>query len=105
MQREVITMRLLLTHSCSNLTPHFSRRPGRQQALDLAATHRGIVTFTESKKILKRLGLQIDSTTFYNLQRKEMIGQLSDQEEARMLLQHLEGKKSMSLSTRSIFLT
>jgi hypothetical protein len=74
------------------LEPHVSRRPGRQQALALAATHRGIVTFTESKKILKRLGLQIDSTTFYNLQRKEMIGQLSDQEEARMLLQHLEGK-------------
>ena len=74
------------------LEPHVSRRPGRQQALALAATHRGIVTFTESKKMLKRLGLQIDSTTFYNLQRKEMIGQLSDQEEARMLLQHLEGK-------------
>jgi hypothetical protein len=63
----------------------------RQQALALAATHRGIVTFTESKKLLKRLGLQIDSTTFYNLQREEMIGQLSDQE-ARMLLQHLERK-------------
>jgi hypothetical protein len=36
------------------------------------------------------MGLDLDQKSFYNLQRKESVGQVSDQEQARLLLAYLE---------------
>jgi hypothetical protein len=71
------------------LIPHRRRRPGYLQALELAATHRGIIGYADSADILERQGLEIDQKTYYNLQRKSQSGQISDQEEMRLILQDL----------------
>lgn len=38
------------------------------------------------------MGLELNRKTFYNLQRKETEGSLSDQEEARLVLVYLESQ-------------
>jgi hypothetical protein len=73
-----------------SLQPHLHRRPGRQEALRIAETHRGVVSYADSKGILKKMGLEIGKKEFYNLQRKEFACDLNDQEEARLLLEFLE---------------
>ncbi len=42
------------------LQPHISRRPGFAEAMSVAKTHRGVLRFSESKEVLKNLGLSID---------------------------------------------
>ena len=49
---------------------HRSRRPGHAAALDIAATHRGTITYGKSKEILQKQGLHVDRKTFYNLKRR-----------------------------------
>jgi hypothetical protein len=39
------------------------------------------------------MGLEVNRMAFYNLQRKESEGQLSDQDQARMILGYLEAHK------------
>jgi hypothetical protein len=72
------------------LEPHISRRPGFADAVQIARTHRGILSFSDSKEVLKRLGLTIDANRYYNLIRKEQTRTLNPQEEALMLLHYLE---------------
>ena len=72
------------------LKPHASRRPGFAEAISIAKTHQGILTFSESKEVLKRMGLTIGAKQYYNLIRKEQSYSLSAQEEALMLLYYLE---------------
>jgi hypothetical protein len=72
------------------LPPHRERRPGRQEALAMASSHRGIVSYRTSQNILARMDLELDRKAFYNLTRKESATVLSDQEQARMLLAYLE---------------
>jgi hypothetical protein len=52
------------------LKPHASRRPGFTEAISIAKTHRGILIFSESKEVLKRIGLTIGAKQYYNLIRK-----------------------------------
>jgi hypothetical protein len=52
------------------LPPHRHRRPGYTQAITLARTHRGVISFATSANILEKMGLEIDRKMFYNLQRK-----------------------------------
>lgn len=75
-----------------SLTPHVSRRPGFVEAISVARTHRGILTYSESKEVLKKMGLIIDPNRYYNLVRKEQSKTLSPQEEALMLLHYLESR-------------
>ena len=75
-----------------SLAPHISRRPGFAEAIQIAKTHRGILTFSDSKEVLKRMGLTIDANRYYNLIRKEQTYSLSPQEEALMLLHYLESR-------------
>ena len=72
------------------LPPHRYRRPGYRQAVQIAETHRGTISFAASSNILEKLGLEIDRKAFYNLQRKETQGHLSSQDEARLILTYLE---------------
>jgi hypothetical protein len=48
------------------------------------------LSFSDSKEVLKRLGLTIDANRYYNLMRKEQTRTLNPQEEALMLLHYLE---------------
>jgi len=75
-----------------SLQPHVSRRPGFAEAVSVAKTHRGILTYSESKEVLKKMGLTIDPNRYYNLVRKEQSKSLSPQEEALMLLYYLESQ-------------
>jgi hypothetical protein len=75
-----------------SLQPHVSRRPGFAEAISVAKTHRGILTYSESKEVLKKMGLTIDPNRYYNLVRKEQSKSLSPQEEAMMLLYYLESQ-------------
>lgn len=75
-----------------SLQPHVSRRPGFAEAISVAKTHRGILTYSESKEVLKKMGLTIDPNRYYNLVRKEQSESLSPQEEAMMLLYYLESQ-------------
>ena len=72
------------------LDPHRSRQPGRLEAIQIAKTHVGKIPYRLSKSVLKDLDLSLDRKTFYNLSRKEQAHKLSPQEEALMLLHHLE---------------
>jgi hypothetical protein len=72
------------------LDPHRSRQPGRLEAIQIAKTHVGKIPYRLSKNVLKELDLSLDRKTFYNLSRKEQAHKLSPQEEALMLLHHLE---------------
>lgn len=72
------------------LRPHVRRRPGHLKALEVAAIHRGTIRYVTSNDILIKMGLELDQKTFYNLQHKETEGSLSEQEEARLALAHLE---------------
>ncbi len=63
-----------------SLQPHVSRRPGFAEAISVAKTHRGILTYSESKEVLKKMGLTIDPNRYYNLVRKEQSKSLSPQE-------------------------
>jgi hypothetical protein len=73
-----------------DLDPHRSRRPGRSKAIQISKTHVGKIPYRLSKGILNTLGLNIDRKAFYNLLRKEQANTMSAQEEAQMLLYHLE---------------
>jgi hypothetical protein len=53
------------------LEPYISRRLGFADAVQIAQTYHGILSFSDSKKVLKRLGLTIDANRYYNLMRKE----------------------------------
>jgi hypothetical protein len=75
-----------------SLQPHISRRPGFAEAISVAKTHRGVLTYSESKEVLKKMGLTIDPNRYYNLTRKERSHSLSPQEEALMLLYYLEAR-------------
>lgn len=75
-----------------SLQPHVSRRSGFAEAISVAKTHRGILTYSESKEVLKKMGLTIDPNRYYNLVRKEQSKSLSPQEEAMMLLYYLESQ-------------
>src|SRR6266487_2143327 len=75
-----------------SLQPHVSRRPGFAEATTVAKTHRGILTYSESKEVLKKMGLTIDPNRYYNLARKEQSYSLSPHEEALMLLHYLESR-------------
>jgi hypothetical protein len=75
-----------------SLQPHVSRRPGFAEAVSVAKTHQGILTYSESKEVLKKMGLTIDPNQYYNLVRKEQSKSLSPQEEALMLLYYLESQ-------------
>ena len=75
-----------------SLQPHVSRRPGFAEAISVAKTHGGILTYSESKEVLKKMGLTIDPNRYYNLVRKEQSESLSPQEEAMMLLYYLESQ-------------
>lgn len=72
------------------LLPHRRRRPGHREVLRLAATHRDTIGYADSSEILGKMGLELDRKSFYNLQRKESEGQLSSQEQARLLLDYLQ---------------
>jgi hypothetical protein len=58
--------------------------------LQIAETHRGVVSYADSKGILKKIGLEIRKKEFYNLQRKKFACDFNNQEEARLLLEFLE---------------
>ncbi|RFU25262.1 hypothetical protein B7463_g11084, partial [Scytalidium lignicola] len=75
-----------------SLQPHASRRPGFAEAISVAKVHRGVLTYSESKGVLKMMGLTIGPKRYYNLIRKEQSQSLSPQEEALMLLQYLESR-------------
>jgi hypothetical protein len=74
------------------LEPHISCRPGFADTVQIAQTHRSILSFSDSKEVLKRLGLTIDANRYYNLMRKEQTRTLNPQEEALMLLHYLESR-------------
>jgi hypothetical protein len=63
-----------------SLQPHLHRRPGRQEALRIAETHCGVVSYADSKGILKKIGLEIGTRLlhgFYALSRAPlMIGRI-----------------------------
>ena len=75
-----------------DLDPHRSRRPGQSEAIQVAKTHVGKIPYRLSKGILNALGLNIDRKAFYNLLRKERANKMSPQEEAQILLHHLESQ-------------
>ena len=60
-----------------SLQPHISRRPGFVEAISVAKTHRRVLTYSESKEVLKKIGLTIDPNRYYNLVRKEQSYSLS----------------------------
>jgi hypothetical protein len=80
------------TPNAFSLQPHISRPPGFAEATSVAKTHRGILTFSESKEVLKKMGLTVEPNRYYNLIRKEQSQSLSPQEEALMLLHYLESR-------------
>ena len=82
-------MRLFLAHSCSNLMSPVVLADSKLLLLRNTPWDRHFHRIEEDVKEVRPLNR---CTTLYNWQRKEMAGQLSHQEEARMLLQHLEGK-------------
>lgn len=53
-----------------------------QRFFSAAKTHRGILAFSESKEVLKKMGLKIEPNRYYNLIRKEQSQSLSPQENA-----------------------
>jgi len=56
----------------------------------IASSYRGTIGYAESSAILRKEGLELDRSTFYNLQRKDSAGSLLAQEEARLLLAYLD---------------
>jgi hypothetical protein len=74
-----------------SLQPHISRRTGFAEAISVAKTYRGVLTYSESKGVLKNLGQSIDQKRYYNLIRREQSYSLSPQE-ALMLLRYLEAQ-------------
>jgi hypothetical protein len=53
------------------LEPHQNRRSRRAKAIKVAKTYQGVLSFAESKEILKKMGLEIDAKSYYNLRGKE----------------------------------
>jgi hypothetical protein len=64
--------------------------PNHQRARQLASTHRGIASYSDSNEILKNQGLHISAREFYNLTRKEKNSPLNNHEELELLLGILE---------------
>jgi hypothetical protein len=69
---------------------HRSKKPGYTEAVTIAATHSGIISYTQSADILRKDGLEIDRKMYYSLHRKEKTGDLTKQEELQLLLGDLE---------------
>jgi hypothetical protein len=62
------------------------------EAIEIAKKHRGVLSFAESKEILKKIGLEIDAKSYYNLRGKEESRMLNSYEEALYLLRELENQ-------------
>ena len=60
------------------------------EAIKVVKTHQGVLSFIESKEILKKIGLEIDIKSYYNLRGKEQSRSLSPYEEALYLLYKLK---------------
>jgi hypothetical protein len=58
----------------------------------VAKTHWGVLRFSESKDVLKNLGLSIDQKQYYNLMHRKQSYLLSPQEEALIVLHYLEAQ-------------
>jgi len=78
--------------------PHRNRRPGRAEALEVAKTHRGVLSFARSKEILKNIGLELDANSYYNLRSKELSKSMNAHEEALFILCELEGRSDIHVS-------
>ena len=84
----IITL-LLLIPLLSNL----NRRPYYIEAIEVVKTYQGVLSFIKSKEILKKIGLEIDTKSYYNLRRKEQSQSLSPYEEALYLLYKLKAQE------------
>jgi hypothetical protein len=73
------------------------------EAITVAKTHRGVLTYSESKDILKRIGLTIQPKQYYNLIRNENSHSLSPQEEALLLLHYLESQEDVHVVVDELY--
>ena len=64
--------------------------PNHQKARQLATTHRGILSYSDSVDILAKDRLRIGQKEYYNLLRKESKAPLSNQEELELVMGILE---------------
>jgi hypothetical protein len=71
---------------------HRNKRPGHFQAVELATSHRGTLSYSQSAEILRKDNLELDRKKYYNLQRKEGRGELTRQEELQLLLETLDNE-------------
>jgi hypothetical protein len=84
--------------------PHKHRRPGLAEAIEVAKIYRGFLSYSRSNDILKKMGLHIDSKTFYNLREREQSKSMNPYEEACLYFVNSRLKTYMLLSKRSILL-
>jgi hypothetical protein len=64
--------------------------PNRQKARQIATTHRGVLSYSDSVDILAKDGLKIGRNKYYNLIRKEAKAPLNNQEELELVMAILE---------------
>ena len=62
-----------------------------------------MLTYSESKDILKRIGLTIQPKQYYNLIRNENSHSLSPQEEALLLLHYLESQEDVHVVVDELY--
>lgn len=85
-------------HTCNPLPDpfvvkeHRDKRPGHARAVQIAATHRGVIGYKDSDEILEREGLKLGRKEYYNLDldRKARTTKLTPQEELQVLMDNLE---------------
>jgi hypothetical protein len=74
------------------LEPHRNRRPRRTKAIEITKKHRRVLSFAELKEILKKIRLEIDTKSYYNLRGKEESQMLNLYEKALYLLRELKNQ-------------
>jgi hypothetical protein len=68
------------------------RKPGRAEAIVIVATHVSLIFYLKSKKVLKKIGLEIDAKTYYNLRAHDLTRTLNLYDELVLLLKELEDR-------------
>jgi hypothetical protein len=79
-----------LTPDPFTLKPYKHRRPGLAKAIEVAKTYQRFLLYSRSNDILKKIGLHIDSKTFYNLQEREQSKSMNLYKKACFILRELE---------------
>jgi hypothetical protein len=75
----------------SQYIQHRAKRPGYAEALAIAETHRGVISYTASAEILRKQGLEeIERKKYYNLRRQAKSGGKLTRQELQLLLGDLD---------------